>query len=248
MKQKILARIIGTCLTMAAFQAQAMSTTLTEYAFNVDGTVTDSFYDPMPSTPAFDTSTGLGTVTFTFSAGNHSVLAFFDHEINLLTTGLLPEFGAATGTLASGQSWQIDEPFYGNLGYFGNIYSNFKNNALNNSNGIPTGDDASMALGWNFTVAAGYTATVQFVVDALTPRSGFYLTQTDGTGTVDVNGAWDPTTFQKGTDSIYLSSSLNFSTCPTGGCNQTPEPRLAWLLLPALAGLLLTRRKVKRAT
>ena len=230
-------RIISTlflCMTLvvAATQAQAYSTTLTEYAFNVDGTVVDSFYDTMPIKPLFNTSTGLGTISFSFSAGTHSVLAFFDHEINVYENGFTPDFGAVSGAAKTGQSWQIDEPGYGNYGYTGTIYGDFASNSLQNKNLIPAnGDDASMALGWNFNVATGDTAKVTFTLGQLAPNDSFYLMQLDNLTSTS--------------DKIYLSSTLD--VIPGNPNNPVPEPSTFILFGSAMAGLALYRRKTRKS-
>lgn len=228
-------RIISTVFLFMAFliattQAQAYSTTLTEYAFNVDGVVVDSFYNTMPVTPSFDTSTGLGTFSFSFSSGSHSVLAFFDHEINLIENGWAQEFGETSGTIKSGQSWQIDEPDYGNNSYYGTIYTDFADNALQNKNLIPNRDDVSMSLGWNFIVEDGLKADVTFILSQYAPNDSFYLMQFDDSP--DSSGNFDK---------IYLSSTL--VSMPDNPNTPVPEPSTIVLLGTALVGLGLYARK-----
>ena len=233
MKRIIATLLLSMTLAVAATQAQAYSTTLTEYAFNVDGAVVDSLKvgDVMPGTPLFNTTTGLGTISFSFSAGTHSVSAFFDHEINLLEHGFTPDFGAVFGTAKTGQSWQIDEPGYGNNGYTGSIYGDFANNSLQNKNLIPAnGDDASMALGWDFTIASGDTATVTFILDQYAPIDSFYLMQLDGLTSTG--------------DKIYLSSTLE--VFPGNPNNPVPEPSTFLLFGSAMAGLALYRKKTRK--
>ncbi len=59
----------------------------------------------------FDTNTGLGTITASISgAGRHTFDAFFDHDIG--ARNFSNEVGKARRTLASGQSWEIDEPIF----------------------------------------------------------------------------------------------------------------------------------------
>ncbi len=81
-----------------------------------------------------------------------------------------------------------------------------------------------MALGWNFNLTAGQTAEANFFLSTVAPTSGFYLIQTDLDSAA----------------SLYFYSTLDIHT-PSPSAN--PEPPTALLLLPALAGLLLTRRK-----
>jgi len=175
---------------------------LNELAFNVDGTVTD--YLPFSGTtlPAIGSlnSEGLGTLTWSTSApGAHKFISFFDYDIDASTNTWYNEYGATHGTLAPGQSWEIDEPGY----VFGNIYTNLVAGALDNSNGVPSSapDDVSMALGWNFLLNPGESATISLLLSRTEPLSGFYLSQTD----------------PDSPDTFYYSSSLRINTVPVPG-------------------------------
>ena len=62
----------------------------------------------------FDWSTGLGTITIDYDPGpgDYYLIAFFDHEIDEEINTYFNEFGLENGPVASGQSWEIDEPGY----------------------------------------------------------------------------------------------------------------------------------------
>ena len=160
--------------------AAAVTVSLFDWAFNIDGTLTAS---PGPVPPGvnaagFDFTTGLGTLGITVAgAGVHRAGTFLDHDIDVDLNLFFNEFGAVSGTPGAGLSWEIDEPGF----LFGDIFMNFSAGALDNTNGVPVGspDDVSMALLWDFILAAGGSATVTFSVSGTAPASGFYLSQTD---------------------------------------------------------------------
>jgi hypothetical protein len=185
---------------LAITSASAGVINLYDWAYYADGTTYENFLgDSMPTTGSLD-SDGLGTLSWTTSTpGNHTFIAFFDHEIDEATNTFFNEYGAATGSPANGQSWEIDEPGY----LFGDIYDNVLAGSLDNSNGVPitAPDDVSMALGWDFSLNPGFVATIQLLLSDKAPNSGFYLSQTDPDSSV----------------TIYYSSSLNVAPVPIPG-------------------------------
>lgn len=142
-----------------------------------DGIVTGSG-DPLPSGSTFDESTGLGTVRLEFAGtGAHHGVLFVDHEMSENINTFFNELGSTSvGAPPAGLSWEIDEPGFSRPP--GDIFDNFLANTLDNSIGFSREDDVSMALGWNFVLAAGETAEVLFQLSETQP-SGFYLRQHD---------------------------------------------------------------------
>ncbi len=164
---------------------------LFEWAINDDGVICDSLADPpdcnsMPSNwgfSGFDFATGLGTLTATITgAGSHSVLLFLDIEIDEVANTFSNEVGGPGGTLATGQSWEVDEPGF----TFGDIYDNLLNGTLDNAVGTNDPEDVSVALGWAFTLGADEVATLTFEVGLAKPTDRFYLVQYDPDSDVSI--------------------------------------------------------------
>ena len=193
-------------LALGVFQAGARAGTsdvLTDYLFNVNGTVTEySVSVPGLNSSGFNTTTGEGTLVLTYSpgvAGSYFFDAWFDND---LSVPFFNEYGAVSGTPAAGQSWQIGDPtaYYdgglspGGLGPGVDIADNAALNVLSNSNDLPGNSsnynppctpspgsscngDASMAMGFAFTVAAGQFETITLNLSETAPDGGFYLQQ-----------------------------------------------------------------------
>ena len=140
--------IIATILVVCCMATSASATiSLDEYAFNVDGTITNGSAPSGVDVSGFDSSTGLGTITTTFnSSGSHYFGAYFDHTIYYTVHD--NETGNKIGTPATGQSYEVDL-------VSGNIYSNFTSGSLDNPTVLPTSPpgDVAMAMGWDFTLS-----------------------------------------------------------------------------------------------
>jgi hypothetical protein len=174
---------------------------LAEYAFNIDGTISDSLLgDPVPAAvdlSAFDATTGLGSISFSLTgAGAHYFSTFLDHEIDEVDNTFFNEVGLVTGTPAAGQTWEIDEPDFS----FGDIFSNFNAGTLDNSIGTTDPEDVSMALAWNFNLALDQIVHINLNVSESRPSSGFYLEQND----------------PDSEKSIFFSGLLSVTTPPPG--------------------------------
>jgi hypothetical protein len=242
-------------LALASQQSLAFESALYDWGFNIDGTTycllgpcDNDGLNPATDLPAsinasaFNFATGLGSLGISISgAGSHSVIVFFDHELDESTSGFYNELGGTGGVAPAGLSWEIDEPGYGGgtgtggTQYFGDIFTNFGAAALDNlvlydavdgQFGVAP-EDISMARGYGFTLAAGETFEATVKVSDTLP-SGFYLYQTDPA----ITGI-------KPEAKIYLSATSRISGGPA------PAPAPATLALMA-AGLFCLRRFARR--
>jgi hypothetical protein len=199
-KQKTLAAVL-ILLSVPISQANAVPVSLNEWLVNIDGTTSfvkpsSGPVDPVPTNvdvSLFDTTRGFGTVTFTITGtGSHFGGMYVDQEIGEEVNTFINEFGSTSGMAASGQSWEMDDPFAPPYEIYNHFLgsNNSTGSALDNTNNVATANldpanlccDVAMALGWDFILQDGETAIIDYVVsDSLINASPFYLTHSDPT-------------------------------------------------------------------
>jgi hypothetical protein len=254
MKRFLLATALVVAFTLPG-QVFGAPVSLQEFLFNLNGTLYhNTTVVPGLNSAGFNTTTGLGTLTLTFSpgvAGSYFFHAFFDQQVHV---PFYNEFGSVSGTPGAGQSWQIDEPGFGDGNRTGTIFTNTSNNALDNTNHIAgtlsnffnncgangggavnpaCNNDVSMAMGFNFILASDEFATITLTASQVQPTGGFYLRQTDPSS-LD-----DPLT-----DNAYLQGAISIQ----GNVPVIPEASSLLLLGTGVAGLALgpLRKKLRR--
>jgi hypothetical protein len=236
-KWTILSAIAAAALAVT-FSANAQ-TTVTELLFNADGSISDQYPTtstaigaPVTVTSGFGTPTpaaanylsGLGTLQYTVTgAGSHYFDAMIDDEADYVN-GVFHDSASVqnAGSAPNYLSWEVGNP---NADVSGDIKYNTKANTLDNANDVPSGNtDIAVALGFNFSLLAGQTATIDFSVGNTAPASGFYIEQYN-------NLDLDP----------YITGTLVISSSSGGG--GVPDKGATWFsLLMGLAGLGLVKK------
>jgi hypothetical protein len=161
----------------------------------------------------------LGYIAITLNPGVTGYASFYaDYDLDYSTYGSFDDSATTGGSLPSGWSWEADDP------NSSNIFSDFANNNLTNTNnvGTPSGPpneccDVAFALSIGDINVGAQPETITFTVSTDAPTSGFYIQQTN----------------TDGGDSIYLSASESGG----GGTNPPTVPEPSTLVLAALGGL-----------
>lgn len=178
---------------------------------------------------AFDFSTGLGTIVFSFSgAGAHSAGIYLYPFFGSVAGGdNSTAYGTVVGSATAGLSYQMAWPGLGSP----TIWDNFAGAALNNSNTVPAYApppaaccSVAMAEIQFITLLYYQQATVTFNVASSAPTSGFYLEVTD----------------HDSGNSIYLAEDLVITGSPPSG---VPEPGSFVLVASGLGWVWAVRRR-----
>jgi hypothetical protein len=189
------------------------------------------------STTAAYGSNNLGSITVTLGPGAGQNVDFYaDYDVRYIEFLSNNDNASTTGTLASGQSYEIGDPnVTGDSMPTGfTLFDDFANDTLSDSNtlGTPGSDpqccDVAFAMGLDdISVGDGGSATVTFDVSTIQPTSGFFITQSTNS---DEGG------------SLYLSADVEFD-------QPTPEPSTFLLGAGAIAiGGFAARRSRARSS
>ena len=177
-------------------------------------------------------SNTLGSISFNIGTGAQYASVYMDYDVDFSTYGAFQDSGATNGTrtatASDTQSYELDDP------NISNIFSDFASSSLTNTNNVGTYSPSpspccdvawSLAESLNVNAALYSGGVVTFTVSTVAPKSGFYLSQTNG----DTH------------DTIYLSDSVVLE--PKGGMSPVPEPASIILFgTSALGALYLARR------
>lgn len=240
--KKLVMVVLGLVVAALSIAPAAQADSLQSVLFNLNGTQYTDYTVPGMNVGGFNQTTGVGTITLTFTGapGSYFFDAFFDNQ---LTPAFFNEYATAVGTPAAGQSWEIGDSF------LSSVYPDTQGNTLSNTNNLPgTADnfhlncfaancngDAAMAMGFAFTLGASQQALITLALSGTAPASGFYLDQTHP---ID---AGNPSKLD-----LFYSGSVAIQ--PTGGPPppQASEPASLLLMAPAMLFVsFLFRRKLR---
>ncbi len=198
---------------------------------SADGLVYDNPYGTWPpptaDLSAFSYTTGLGSISFTFTgSGDHYVAGFFDYQyVEVGVSNGIDDEEAYWGSVPAGWTGKSNDPW--NFVDPSNpppIYDQFTafdaTHPFDNWAWSTPGHDVAVAYGVAFTLAGGETRTVIFGVTDVRPASYFLRQVDEASGSV-----------------------LYFTTEDVGGQPTIPEP--STLVLLAL-GLAVAGRKLCR--
>jgi len=175
--------LLGICMAVGSLVPAvfADTTSLQSILTNVNGTTSTDFtgYD----TSGFNTTTGIGTLKFTFNPGapgSYDFDVFLDHQIGI---PFFNEFGIVNGAPAAGQSYEIGDSFNSNIyndvlggGALPNT-NTLAGTASNFNTGCVDPDcngDLAMAMGFSFVLGTDEQELITLVVSH-TPQAGFSL-------------------------------------------------------------------------
>jgi len=163
--------------------------------------------------------TGLGTLGINvFGEGTHTVLVLLDLHIDTGDFSFFDEFAGTSGSVPTGLTWQIDDPYNSNIA--ANVAAG---GALPNINALPnpSGGDVSVALAYTFLVPHLQGGT----------RVNFNVSFTSGTPELN------PSTFYILQNSNEAPGTIAFSA----GLEAIPEPS-GWVLIVGGLGAIVALR------
>jgi len=241
---------LGALIALAGIGAQravADTPSLQDFTVATDGGV--NFYDPGSGALGLDpsgynTSTGLGTITFTDTTlGADSFAIWWDEQVG---TDYYNEYGSTSAPQPTdpNESWEIGDAntstIYGDASYDAlldaNLLPGTTSNLSTTCSGPSCNGDASTALGYDYTLTSDEEEVITLTVSQTAPGSGFYLQQTNPAEDCNAQGAGCTV------GNVYFSLSANEQAIGSGP-SPTPEPS-TWLLM--LSGLVILAWRMRR--
>jgi len=213
-------------LCVGIHNASAGTVSLNDWCFSVNGDLStcngSGSSNPAVDIAAFDTTynpNGLGVATIALAAGSNQYAGFYaDYDIDYADYLSYNDNASTTGTLASGQSYSINDPnAWDGTGY--TLFDAFDADTLDDGNDAGTPDsgdpqccDIAFAMMFSdINLDSDETAVVTFTVSSAPPPSGFYITQSS-------NDSTQPSVYLSGTvDVTELTSTPEPSTFVLGG-------------------------------
>jgi hypothetical protein len=200
MRTHVLRAVAALALVCSMACTASAVTTLWAWAYNLNGVYTP-FASPTVVPPssfddtAFSYLTGQGRITYEHrpaAPGAYKFLAGFDLDIDF--PAFLDEYVVLVGSPVAGQSWEVDDPV------FGDMFLNLQAGTLDGFNAVPATlpGDVGAALGWDYALASGQYAVITLDISPNVPRTAFYLSHRDSISDEIVNYSSTLTIFTPG--------------------------------------------------
>ena len=223
------------CLGLALQPIAKADSQLQGFEFNINGTIQTD--DLTGFTGAYNTTTGIGTLTYVFDPGVAGTYNFTSVFFVPASVPAYNEFGSTSGSPAAGQSWEIGDINFSTIvadeeaGLLTNTNTlpGTTDNFLNTCTGASCNGSVGMAMGFSFTLGATDEAVITLDFSTSAP-GGFYLSDTHPVDPADTVAS-----------TVYFSGSEVTQSVTTPPPPPTPEPSSLLLLGAGLGSLALLK-------